>query len=105
MTTKRWNLSGPSMIWKRPPGQHLAAIPGDDRRHLIGVFLVFDRIVDLGARNPIGRHFPLPSPLDIHRPMLNMAHGCPAPAGNRTLPRRSDMPISHMEHFLLQTED
>ena len=37
-------------------GQNLAAIFGDDRRHAIGVFFVFDRIVDLGTGDPIGRH-------------------------------------------------
>jgi catechol 2,3-dioxygenase-like lactoylglutathione lyase family enzyme len=33
-----------------------------------------------------------------------MAHGNPAHAGTASTVR-SDMPISHMEHFLLQTED
>src|SRR5260370_25260155 len=37
-------------------GEHLAAELGDDARHEVGVFLVFDRIVDLGSRNPVGRH-------------------------------------------------
>src|SRR5262245_44520489 len=36
--------------------QHLAAELGDDRGHAIGVFLVFDGIVDLGPCHPIGRH-------------------------------------------------
>jgi hypothetical protein len=36
--------------------QNLAAVFGDDGRHEIGVFLVFDRIVDLRARDPIGWH-------------------------------------------------
>src|SRR5271165_2782908 len=36
--------------------EHLAAELGDDSRHEIGVLLVFDRIVDLRPRNPIGRH-------------------------------------------------
>src|SRR5262245_53172040 len=36
--------------------EHLAAKLGDDTRHEVGVLLVFDRIVDLRPRNPIGRH-------------------------------------------------
>src|SRR5262249_46404600 len=36
--------------------EHLAAELGDDGRHQVGVLLVFDRIVDLRPRNPIGRH-------------------------------------------------
>src|SRR3954470_7123893 len=56
ITTKRWNLSGPSMIWWRPPRHHLAAELGDDARHEVGVLLVFDGIVDLRSGNPISRH-------------------------------------------------
>jgi hypothetical protein len=37
-------------------GQNLAAIFGDDGRHEVGIFFVVDRIVDLGARDPIGWH-------------------------------------------------
>src|SRR5262249_30656340 len=36
--------------------QHLAAMLGQDRRHLVGVFLVFGRIIDLRAADPIGGH-------------------------------------------------
>src|SRR5262245_21740302 len=36
--------------------QDLAAVPGDDRWHQVGVFLVRDRIVDLRTGNPVGRH-------------------------------------------------
>src|SRR5262249_4489213 len=36
--------------------EHLAAALGNDAGNEIGVFLVFDRIIDLGSRNPIGRH-------------------------------------------------
>jgi hypothetical protein len=33
--------------------EHLAAEPGDDVRHQIGVLLVLGGIVDLGTRNPV----------------------------------------------------
>ncbi len=36
--------------------QNLAAVLGEDGRHLIGVFLVLGGIVDPGARDPIGWH-------------------------------------------------
>src|SRR5262249_35448421 len=36
--------------------KHFAAELGDDTRHEVGVFLVLGRIVDLGSRNPVGRH-------------------------------------------------
>src|SRR5919108_3942191 len=36
--------------------QYLAAEPGDDLRHQIGISLVLDGIIDLGSCNPIGRH-------------------------------------------------
>jgi hypothetical protein len=32
---------------------------GDDAGNEVGIFLVFDRIVDLGTRDPIGWHFNL----------------------------------------------
>jgi hypothetical protein len=45
------------MIWNLPPrARNLAAELGDDARHQIGIFLVLDRIVDLGTRDPIGWH-------------------------------------------------
>src|SRR6516164_10147598 len=37
-------------------GEHLAAELGDDLRYEVGVLLVFDRIIDLRPRNPVGRH-------------------------------------------------
>src|SRR6185369_6679441 len=36
--------------------ENLAAMLGDDRRHEVCIFLVLNRIGDLRARNPIGRH-------------------------------------------------
>src|SRR5262249_28111124 len=39
-----------------PARQHLAAVSGENVRNQIGIFLVFNRIVDLCARHPIGRH-------------------------------------------------
>src|SRR6516162_2643350 len=36
--------------------EHLAAELGNDGRHEVRVLLVFDRIIDLRPRNPIGRH-------------------------------------------------
>src|ERR1035441_10377984 len=36
--------------------QHLAAEPGDDGGHQVGVFLVLDRIVNFRTRNPISGH-------------------------------------------------
>src|SRR5215470_1052982 len=38
------------------PRQNLAAELRDDGGNQIGVFLVFDRIVDLRTRNPVSRH-------------------------------------------------
>jgi hypothetical protein len=46
------------MIFKAAAtGQDLAAVFANDRRHTVGVFFVLDRIVDLGARDPISGHF------------------------------------------------
>ena len=56
MTTKRWNLRPFHDLVAAAARQHLAAELGDDARHEIGVFLVFDGIIDLRSRNPIGRH-------------------------------------------------
>src|SRR5665213_1915764 len=39
-----------------PAGQHLAAEFGENAGNLVGVFFVFDRVVDLGTGNPISRH-------------------------------------------------
>src|ERR1700747_1624821 len=36
--------------------EHLAAELGDDGGHEVGVLLVFDRVINLRPRNPIGRH-------------------------------------------------
>src|SRR3954447_18475371 len=40
--------------------QDLAAVLGQDGRNQIRVFLVLDRIIDLRARHPIGRHGRVP---------------------------------------------
>src|SRR6266702_6225055 len=37
-------------------GEHLRAVPREDRGHAVGVLLVFHRIVDFGAGYPIGWH-------------------------------------------------
>src|SRR5262249_8362895 len=36
--------------------QHLAAELGNDAGYQVRVLLVFDRVVDLGTGNPVGRH-------------------------------------------------
>src|SRR5215469_7560392 len=78
-------------------GEHLAAELGDDPRHEVGVFLVFDRIVDLRPRNPIGRHGDvlagvvlLPSPTPWGTVTANLKHKecCSWHASSSTFPCR-----------------
>src|SRR4029077_477390 len=42
------------------PGENLSAKLGNDGVHQVGIFFIFDRVVDLGTRNPVSRHISLP---------------------------------------------
>jgi catechol 2,3-dioxygenase-like lactoylglutathione lyase family enzyme len=61
----------------------------------------------LARRNAaaVHRHFRFPSPFGHFPPNAKHKPRRSATGGSEPLPRRFEMPLSYMEHFLLQTDD
>src|SRR5581483_6138056 len=91
ITTNRWNLSGPSMIWKRPPRAstlppNLAMMPGTRSVYFLYSTgsLIFERATQYAGMHSsiLGRHHPRKADDPVSAVAAIGFTGCPAFAGH-----------------------